>query len=311
MKNKFQYLLLFLTMLASQSACKKIFEHIPKPEPPKNDYTQCRVSKITGSWYAGFDQNDAEEAYFTGTVIFRYNAAGNPVSMGTTDSIVTNTHSWLNGSASLPYRLFRYDKQNRLTDLIEPVNPNLSMDRGYRTWHRYAYDNANKIIRDSIYGSGSEVNGRPSNPAYSIDTFTYDAQARIIGPSYYYFFQGAGYYDSRGNYAFVDSIPYPYDTTAVNPLQTNKVWQFLAKNHSKNVYRFTFDDSNPYFSKYNDCKLPTYFNDGAFSVGPSDYWRSSPYTGLYWTNLFTLDWYEMNIEYECSCDCESTSAKIK
>lgn len=316
MKQKLLLPFLAGLILSVSAGCKKIAEHIPKPPPPANDYMQCRISKITGSWVAGID-NEASWHFFKATLIFRYNSAGNPVSIGTQDTVDTQTpvegRGWYKGLYDLPYRLFRYDQQNRLSDLIEPTNPNLSLDRGYRSWHRYAYDNANNIITDTTYGGGQEINGRPSNPAYSITTFNYDAQNRMLPPGPSVLFQGLDYYDARGNYAFRDdSIPYPYDTTTISMLQTNKIWMFLGMNYSKNVYHFTSDGQNPYFGNFSVCKLPAYFNIGNFIENDEGYLGvPDAYSSSIWATFFQLSWLEMNIEYDCSCNCGSSNTKLK
>ncbi len=313
---KYKFLLPFLTVLAIWlcTGCKKNFEHIPNTPKPPNDYTQCRISKIHGSWIAGID-NEASWHYFTATLIMSYDASGNPISIGTQDTVDIQTPvagtGWYKGLYDLPYRLFRYDNKNRLTDLIEPVNPNLSMDRGYRSWHRYAYNSSGNIVSDTLYGAGQEINGRPSNPGYSITGFDYDAQNRLLPHADFVFYQGQNRYDALGNYVFVDSIPYPYDTAAINMLQTNNVWMFLGMNYSKNVYRFPFNGT-PYFSNTNACKLPTYFNINNFHDDGSGYFGfPDAYSTTIWAVFFQLSWLEMNIEYNCSCDCGRNGATLK
>ncbi len=314
MKIKLQHLLLFLLLLGSQSACKKIFEQIPQPQPePKNDYSQCRVKKITGIWDAGILHAEYFLLY-KGTLVFTYNTAGNPVSIGVQDSIVPandlpSDEDITQLARFFPYKLFRYDGQNRLTDLIEPKNPSLSLDSGYRRWHRYGYNGSGQIIADTLYEAGTEVNGRPSSTNFAVTNVVYDAQGRVLPQSgFFTLYNGGNSYDSLGNLDIGDWGTYPYDTTLVNPLRTNNIWMFLGMNYSKNAISISTNPStpdSPEFLKPNGCKLPTYYNNYQPGYYPVSY------TNTILTKFFDLSWIEIkNIEYECSCNCDSTSAKV-
>lgn len=183
------------------------------------------------------------------------------------------------------------------------------MDRGYRRWHRYGYDNANKIVADTIYAEGYEVDGRPSGTTLTVTNFTYDAEDRIIPPaSYILNMNPAAHYDSSGNYLFLGAnaspsyYPYNYQT---NFLRTNKIWMFLGMNYSVNEFSFIdpVDRSYPGFNNWNDCKLATYFNNNQMSAYPNFF------TNSFFTKFFDISWKEMHIVYECSCNCDSSMSK--
>lgn len=306
MKNKQLFSTLSLALIFLLYGCKKICDDTHQPPPPKNDTTKCSIKKITGIWEAGINI-EGSQYNLKATLLFSYNAAGNPVSITTQDTVKTNNIEWFKTPA-LPYRIFRYDNQNRLTDLIEPFNPTLSLDRGYRTWHRYGYNNSNQIIADTTFDPGYEYNGRPDGAPLPVKNFVYDAEGRILPPDWFVLSRGGNKYDSLGNYSFTDEASYPYDTSATNFLQTNKIWMFLGMNYSKNVYQSAFE-VYPYFTNFNASRLPTYYTDSTFTADPEYF--TSPYYNTILTYFFTLNWLQMQIEYECTCDCDDRLPKTK
>lgn len=146
-----------------------------------------------------------------------------------------------------PNLLFRYDRNQRLTDFI-----GIYQD-GFNTefWHKYYYDQAGRITIDSVYIFGIMVNGMLSYPRFIyVNVLKYDSKDRIIeeirtsppyDPTVYNYT-----YDANGN-----KIGPLYDQK-VNYHRTNKIWMFLDREYSLN---------NPFNAdQYNSLSLPVKVN---------------------------------------------------
>lgn len=231
---------IIMLMLIATSCKKEPGIHFPS--------SHCNILSIAGNFYA----------YDYDSIVFSYNAAGNPVSV-VRDKPAT-------GLASFH---FRYDKFNRLTDYIrvyQPTSPE------FETWHRYYYKN-NQIVLDSIFQFGllGDV-PRPSPNAPNIffrgfATFKYDHLGRIsetVDSSGWGYGRLTRYYtyDDKGNlvrvryqtnipgYHLDDKIISGYDDK-VNLRLTHPIWQFIDRMYSVN---------NPIKAvRYNKTGLPLAF----------------------------------------------------
>lgn len=269
MKKKWFFGIAFAFLLLQLIACTKSFKEdqlLRSREPLQAvnlisaPIPTCRIDRIT-SW----------SAYDTPEIIkFTYNLKGSP-------TFGQRNHS---GTGS-PHLLFYYDKKNRLTDYIGPYqdDPNSA----YEFWFHYTYDQTGeRVLIDTQYNFGMMVNGVPQpNPAYkSAGNYTYDAQGRIAsvtrtqilqsGPPYPSF-TDSYVYDTKGNLEGFG----PYDNRT-NFYQTNKVWQFVARNYSVN---------NPAWAeKYNINGYPLRFRTQA----PASF-----------SFLNQLDLHDSEITYQC------------
>ncbi|MCW3467735.1 hypothetical protein [Chitinophaga nivalis] len=183
------------------------------------------------------------------SIIITYNNAGNPI------RIVRGETS--TGSPSFQ---LRYDRQNRLRDIIGVYNGRENIGDYFEIWHRYHYDRYNQVIADTTYSFGvigqQDPLPRPGQPAVTIGnifSFSYDSQHRInrssmeVGPVHT--ITTTWYYNSAGNAYRIhtrdvwhqpDSLPYPdtdrypvYDNK-VNFRRLHPVWQLIDLDYSRN-----------------------------------------------------------------------------
>lgn len=166
------------------------------------------------------------------TMTFTYNSHGDPVKGARKYT-----------STGAPDFVFKYDKYNRLTDLIGVYDFNYPDN--VESWHKYFYNEYNQIVLDSFYLFPSIINGQPSisSAEYSIITYEYDIKNRIskvtttyygnVSPTVSYEYYS---YDENSNLQGV-----PHDNK-INLHRTNKIWMFLDRDYSVN---------NPAIASYN------------------------------------------------------------
>lgn len=225
--------------------CTCVFYSCIKPDFPIPYTPDCSIVKLSNDTF-GKD-----------SAIISYNSKGNPVSI---------IRSYV-GTGS-PNYLFRYDKQNRLTDIVGAYsNPNY-----FETWHHYVYGKnkggKNDLpITDSVYIFGTVGNGPLPEPDYyslRYTDFTYDSYGRIIKAvevdvrpypgtnTLYYHYNSAGNLeeittDAPAGKSMASNIS-AYDNK-VNPHRTHPIWQLIDRDYSVN---------NPAVAmSYNAYGLPT------------------------------------------------------
>ncbi|ACU61871.1 hypothetical protein [Chitinophaga pinensis] len=209
----------------SYSACIKDPHH-PAAIP------ECRVYQLSG------DIN-----YPGDTITIRYNSKGNPIAM---DKNHVTTGS--------PRYVFKYDKNDRLTELIGMYNH----PTNYETLYRFSYDYKNRIKADTQYTFG--FIGQPAMPEY-IHEYEYDSKGRMtryrhISLYSSYRWEHNFQYNAQGNLSKVineygnetSAFPYDYDDK-VNVNSLHPIWQFLSHDYSRNNH-------SPAVS-YNNKGLPT------------------------------------------------------
>ncbi len=223
----------------------------------ETDLKQCNITRMFV--YLSFSPELGTDTF---SYTFAYNYLGNPVSI--TNSMV--------GTGN-PNIFFKYDKRNRLIELIAPYLNNI-----YQEWDRYGYNNKNQVVKDTIYGFGQILGGQPlpSTLSYSYTTFEYDTQGRIIRQTDSIFEYGGHFdyvtpyvfnYDARGN--LINGAVYD---NKLSYKRTNNVWMFITRDYSIN---------NPFTAiQYNDHDLPLHFM----------------HTGL---NVVPAEGQELRIEYQC------------
>ena len=153
------------------------------------------------------------------TLIFTYNAAGNPVSI---------THSMDIGDN----HLFRYDAFGRLSQYINIFPNNLAGDY----WHKYTYapGSINRIIADTAFRDFVSSNGQLI--AYNdidLTVFAYDGEGRVSQSTEYVLGDTIVrhfVYDASGNLQGNGSV---YDNK-LNLHRTNKIWMFIDRDYSIN-----------------------------------------------------------------------------
>jgi hypothetical protein len=237
------YYVLFVAFLLIISGCKKTNDN------PSCRVPDCKVVKLKGnkSW------SDTEKD----SIIITYNSKGNPVSMKGTQT-----------GTGYPEYIFRYDKYDRVTDLIGEYGNHLY----FEIWYHYEYDNKNRIVLRHTYRFGTIGTGplpeRPTAPE-DVSTYKYDGLNRIIEtvdaknfPDPYFTPRtNLYYYNTDGN---MRAIVYIYDyrrdsviitgyDDKVNMYQTHPIWLFLDRDYSKNNH-FTAQ-------AYNSYGLPTLYNE--------------------------------------------------
>ncbi len=217
-------------------SCHKVYEYIK--DHPDAYRTPCRITnyRVTAS-------NGAHSNY-----LFTYNSAGNPVSIMDSDRVQPIGID----------QYFRYDRFGRLSDYLYAYAGAI----GAVAWNKYEYVRPDYIVDTAMYYETGLVNG-PSPVAkytegYYIYAFTLDAYGRIIktweipnDPPHTPSLTGTLTYDANGNL----SLPGPelsYDDK-VNYFRTNKVWQFIHKNYSRN--NLVWLDGN-FPTRYNSFGLP-------------------------------------------------------
>jgi hypothetical protein len=232
------------------TSCKKDILH----NHPDAILNCCRVEKLIMF---------AAHAPTTDTLTFHYNQWDNPVYA---ERITTGDLSYLN-------YVFKYDSRNRLSDFIGIYNTLGEFDGiSYEFWHRYAYDNQDRIIADTNYiPSWDEY--PPPGPGQVIqytDSIEYDAKNRIVrevsrdvlfGPvvtyHVHYNYNSNNNLESKIRYitggydpgaSGYDTISYTNYDNKVNLRRTNKLWMVIDRNYSLN---------NPYQALgYNNVGLP-------------------------------------------------------
>ena len=229
------FILVAFTLIALPS-CRKVYDFI-HDHPDAHD-TLCRIQSISSVGPYGP----------LAKYIISYNAKGDPVTM--IDS--------LRGFSGTLDVYFRYDRLNRLSDLMSVYPGNF----GAVAWHKYAYPRPGFITDTAMFYDTGDIRG-PSPIAkntysYRITGFSQDAHGRIIktwsipnDPPNTPELQSVISYDANGNLP-LPSPDLSYDDK-VNVYRTNKVWQFLYNDYSRNnVVKIDYY----FFTNYNNFGLP-------------------------------------------------------
>lgn len=198
----------------------------------------CRVHQLIGR--IGYQQD---------TITIKYNNKGNPVEMN---------RSFV--STGSPRYVFKYDKRDRLIDLIGLYNH----PTNYEVRFRYAYDYKDRITSDTAYVLGfTDV---PNRPEY-IREYTYDDRDRLVRfkhknliyPdsrwTYYYHYNQQGNLEkvTNENGSEIPLFSFDYDNK-VNINSLHPIWQFLSGDYSRNNHSVAL--------AYNAKGLPTVFDHG-------------------------------------------------
>ena len=204
MKKITLFTLTVFIILSTQSSCRKVYDYI-RDHPDGHD-SLCRITQLRLLGHA--------HEHDTFNVI--YNAQGNPISLLATDAVPNATNF---------DQYFRYDRHGRLSDYLVTFTQAI----GVLIWHKYSYPSKNLVTDTVIEYSDATVDG-PAPIAsdypgyYYLRDYPLDAQGRIG--------DGTTTYDANGNKALSRS-DLTYDNK-VNPYRTNKVWQFVYNDYSRN-----------------------------------------------------------------------------
>ncbi|HVW61464.1 MAG TPA: hypothetical protein VHC48_15540 [Puia sp.] len=243
-------LVLSIVILSTATSCRKVYDYI-HDHPDAHD-SLCQVTKI-----------NLPDAY--GVPIeadISYNSKGNPTTM----FVYLPGHPPGPAFIAEVNRWFRYDKYDRLLyyyvnfppgDGGPPADPNVTTGLGF---HKYAYPRPD-FITDSLifYPSGSSYPPiYDSATGTSITGYTLDAKGRISkvwnlsrDPRQPPQLIREIVYDANGNLPLPDSS-LSYDDK-VNPYRTNKIWQFVFNDYSRNnMVKIDYF----YFTQYNTFGLP-------------------------------------------------------
>jgi len=276
------YILLTFLALSTITSCRKVYDYI-RDHPDGHD-SVCRVIRLS---FGSPDTNHLN--YGTPQIGITYNAKGNPVDMDLLNILP-------------PYyalaQHFRYDRFDRLTDYISnytggpdpiPYKPSAVL------WHKYGYPRPN-IITDTFFTYTSTPWDAPppnAEPGQTIYVYKFDAAGKMIAtaettnspnqppPAF-----APIAYDARGN-KDLSGYGVKYDS-AVNVYRTNKVWQLVYGDYSRN------NPTRTGTSPTNQFGLPTYLP--MFDLAPVPSFRQ------YFT--YSYDYY---IYYACAMPKGPTS----
>lgn len=238
----------FTTFSCRLLFCTALLYSCNKPDYPLPHAPKCQITQLKG------------EILFNDSILITYNNKGNPVSM-------TRTHV----GTGAPNFFFRYDRNNRLTDIIGAYSGNVQ----FETWHHYVYSNnySNNIygnnlrpITDTVYTFGVIGTGPlPEQIFHGVKytDFSYDRYGRIIvakeveirpipdSRELRYYYNAAGNLVSLATTypQGVDSINVINYDDKINAHQTHPIWQLIDRDYSIN---------NPFTAvSYNNFGLPT------------------------------------------------------
>lgn len=206
-------------MLSSLSSCRKVYDFIR--DHPDARVSLCRVDTIR------FNRDNTFDDMLTVT----YNKKGDPVTL-----LSHNIH----GSGG---QYFRYDRFDRLTDYIQTDIWDTGQAPFAILWHKYGYPRPG-FVTDTSFSDFGDASKPAPNAAddpigYFIVGYTFDAHGRI---DRYWSVPKDPHqppqpgtkviYDAGGNQPLTNAQRY-YDNK-VNAYRTNKVWQFVYHNYSRN-----------------------------------------------------------------------------
>ena len=261
-------------MLSTATSCRKAFDFIR--DHPGAHASFCRVDTIR----IKFDNPSDDVLTVT------YNKKGDPVTV--------LSHS----KFSVGGQYFRYDLLNRLTDYIQTDIWDTGQAPFAVNWHKYGYPRPG-FVTDTTFSDFGDASKPAPNAAddpigYFIVGYTFDAQGRI--DRYWSVSKdphqppqpGAKViYDANGNQPLTNAERY-YDDK-VNAYRTNKVWQFVYHNYSRNNELPLSPDPGVIILPspvYNDLGLPLLL--------PNSFERNMTFFGLTSTGP------TFNITYACS-----------
>jgi hypothetical protein len=161
---------------------------------------------------------------------------------------------WSETATGRPNYFFKYDNKRRLTQ-----SGGRYAGTVFDHVTNYIYDASNKIVADSFWYFGSDINNyRATAYGWNYDQYTYDNKGRIIKIDVTTSF-GVNYtqnytYDANGNLAIPGAV---YDNKK-NYLRTSLVLMFICRNFSVNNYKAA--------DTYNNKGLPTSFSGESISL---------------------------------------------
>ncbi len=243
-------------------SCKKAYDYIH--DRTDGNESLCQVYRLKVWTIGGVD-----------SLTVSYNAKGDPVSMLDTPSNV------MHGTFD---NYFRYDTHGRLTDFISTSIKSTVA----QAWHRYAYTAPNFIVDTAMQFDGNDEGrtwpdahgpapGASSALHYNIAGYKLDSKGRIAefwtipnDPSQPRYLAFTYNYDGNGN-LILNNPNLTYDDK-VCVYRTNKVWQFLNRDYSRNNVIMA-DHAWP--DTYNNYGLPTelentYGGGGFYQFGVSN-----------------------------------------
>jgi len=254
MKKITLFTLTSFIILFTQSSCRKVYDYIH--DHPDGHESLCRITQIRVLDYAGVRD----------TFDITYNAQGDPVTMlGTSPyHVYSNVEQY-----------FRYDHFGRLSVwLWTYIN-----SEGVLVWHKYGYPRSN-FVTDTVFDYTGTVDGPAPNAvdapfSYTITGYTMDDHGRIAkvwsvpnDPQEPPQLAAIIPYDANGN--VIRPNPDLIYDNKVNAYRTNKVWQFVYGDYSRNnVLR----NDGSFTPLYNDFGLP--LNIQNFSAYP--YFLTPPF----------------------------------
>jgi hypothetical protein len=217
-----------ITLLTLPS-CRKVYDFV-RDHPDAHD-TLCRITRLS---YGSPDTNHLD--FSTPQFEITYNAKGNPVGILMVDKLT-------------PYyaleQHFRYDRFDRLTDFILNYagGPDvITYIPSAIIWHKYAYPRPGIVTDTFLTYTSSPIDGPPpfAQPGQLIYLYKFDAAGKMIATAQTSFLPNQPppvfspiAYDARGNKDLSIYTDIVYDNS-INIYRTNKVFQFVYQDYSRN-----------------------------------------------------------------------------
>ena len=230
-------LCLAISSLFTATSCRKVCDFI-RSHPDAHD-SLCRITKF----YVTNVLHTPDTFYLS------YNTKGDPISMLSTSP------------PAAPGNLdqyYRYDRLGRLSDYMLTF----IKQSGAVFWHKYAYPRRDYIIDTFIlYPNNGDIHGPApdshdgsggSTTAYSLDAHDRIVKVWSLNDPHHPQLMQEIKYDANGNKIQADSALI-YDDK-LNPYRTNRIWQFLFNDYSRNNLIL----NDPFVNNmYNEFGLPT------------------------------------------------------
>jgi hypothetical protein len=277
------FVLAAFLMLSITISCRKVYDFIH--DHPDAHVSVCHITRII------LGELDPARPWDVLQMGVTYNAKGNPLSLAELNPGKT---------IQTPELYFRYDKYGRLSDYMYTVAGGPGYDSATFPfthpfiWHKYAYPRP-EVVADTMltYDTGPLNGPSPiAKPGTTVYLYQFNAAGKMIATATTTYlpdqpppvFQDIAY-DARGNRDLSIYTDIRYDSS-INPYRTNKVWQLVFQDYSRNCPVYTTSPGTP----ANPFGLPTRL---PFISG------SAPVTNfnLYPFNTFIAYYY---IEYACS-----------
>lgn len=233
--NRISLIVGALALVSMLSSCNKLLDYVNKGGGEGESVAAYRIKSIKG-----WSPLDSATASFT------YNEKGDLVKIWFDDATTGRFNT-----------IFRYNHEGQVTDRITTYD-----GRFFDSWYHYVYNNAGRVIQDTLYQLGTITDDRPTdNSTMLVSNYSYDSYGRVVKTE-------TTVLKPNINYKFTTDYPYDIKNNLVGRADTvdtraslyriDPNWMLMAKDYSLN---------NPFVAdEYNKAGLPVklHFKDGYF-----------------------------------------------